>query len=249
MKDNLDIIYEDQSIVVINKPSGLLSIQDRYNDNIVNLKGMLRKKYGDIFVVHRLDRETSGAILFAKTAEAHKSVNDQFTEFKTTKIYHAIAAGNLPKDELLIDIPLMVNPNGKGGVVPSARGKEAFTKVKVLERYKNATLLECELLTCRQHQIRAHLKAIGYPLLVDEFYGSNSNFMLSTIKKRFNLQKNEDEKPIIERVTLHSFRLGIIHPDTNVEMFFEAPYQKDFDVTIKLLRKYAAISKYSVAGL
>lgn len=249
MKDNLDIIYEDQSIVVVNKPSGLLSIQDRYNDNIVNLKGMLRKKYGDIFVVHRLDRDTSGAIIFAKTAEAHKNINDQFTDLKTTKIYHAIAAGNLPKDEILIDIPLMVNPNGKGGVVPSARGKEAYTKVKVLERFKNATLLECELLTGRQHQIRAHLKAIGYPLLVDEFYGTNSNFMLSTIKKRFNMQKNEDEKPIIERVTLHSFKLGIIHPDTNVEMFFEAPYQKDFDVTIKLLRKYAAISKYSVAGL
>lgn len=249
MKDNLDIIYEDQSIVVVNKPSGLLSIQDRYNDNIINLKGMLRKKYGDIFVVHRLDRDTSGAIIFAKTAEAHKNINDQFTDLKTTKIYHAIAAGNLPKDEILIDIPLMVNPNGKGGVVPSARGKEAYTKVKVLERFKNATLLECELLTGRQHQIRAHLKAIGYPLLVDEFYGTNSNFMLSTIKKRFNMQKNEDEKPIIERVTLHSFKLGIIHPDTNVEMFFEAPYQKDFDVTIKLLRKYAAISKYSVAGL
>lgn len=240
MKPNINIIFEDQDIIVINKPSGLLTIPDRYNHLLPSVISYLKSKYGECFVVHRLDKDTSGVMVFAKNAEAHRKLNLQFDNQQVKKIYHAIVQGILQKDELEVDIPLIQNPNGVG-VLPSIRGKECLSIIKVLERFKVATLVEVNLVTGRQHQLRAHVAAIGHPLLVDDLYGENSAFLLSSIKRRYNLKKNTAEKPIISRISMHSCSIEFLHPSINQMVKFEAPYPKDFEATLEVLRKYAKL--------
>jgi len=237
-KNGISTIYEDDRILAVSKPAGMLTLPDRFDRHAQSLIRILESVYDSIFVVHRIDKDTSGLMLFAKDAQAHKMLNQQFMDHSLTKIYHAIVRGVFNKDELTIDIPLMANPNGKGGMVPSARGKYAATIVKPLKKFRLASLLECNLITGRQHQIRVHLKTIGYPLLIDEVYSGVKEFNLSSIKKRFNLRKNEEEVPVMKRQTLHSYSIDFIHPDNN-EMNLVAEYPKDMKVLLQILNKYA----------
>ncbi len=238
LKD-LDIIYEDEQIVALNKPANLLTIPDRYNSQLVSLSSLLNEKYGEIFVVHRLDFGTTGLILFARTKEVHSFLNEQFYKRNITKIYSAVLSGVLQQDTLEIDIPLLQNPNKKGGVIPSVRGKNSLTILNVEKRYRSSTLVSAKLLTGRQHQLRAHSAAIGHPLLVDDFYGGGKEFLVSSVKKRFNLKKNTEEKPIISRPTLHSREIIFTHPSKG-EMKLEAKYPKDFSALLQILSKYSA---------
>lgn len=236
----LEILYNDDDIVVVNKPAGLLAIPDRFDSTLPNVKGLLRERYGDIWIVHRLDRGTSGVMIAAHTADAHRDLNTQFEHHTTQKHYHALLTGVVDRDTFTIDIPITQDQRRKGLMKPSARGKEARTDVRVLERFRVATLVECNLITGRQHQIRVHCGAVGYPLLVDPDYGKSSAFLLSSIKKRFNLSKGAEERPIIDRVTLHAYSLTFTHPTTKETMTVSAPYPKDFAAAIQVLRKYAA---------
>lgn len=237
-------IYEDESIVALNKAPGMLSIPDRYGKNIPNLYDSLKSEYGDIFIVHRLDKDTSGLILFAKTAEAHKDISIQFEQRQVEKSYHAILSGRMKDAALDVDIPLLPNPAGKGGVIPSSRGKESHTKFIRQEIFSIATFVECRPLTGRQHQIRAHAAALGHPLLVDPIYGNQSEFYLSSIKRRYNLAKEVIEKPLISRLSLHSYGISFTKPGTTQSMSLIAAYPKDFEVTLKQLRKYAELPEY-----
>lgn len=237
----INILYEDDHLVAINKPAGLLTIPDRYNAELPCLIKMLRKDGDDILVVHRLDRDTSGVILFAKTAEAHRHLSIQFEKQQVVKFYHAVVGGIVPKDELEIDIPLIQNPGKGGGVLPSIRGKESLSIVRVMERFRVATLLEVNLVTGRQHQLRAHVASIGHPLLVDELYGEKSEFFLSSVKRKFNLKKNDVEQPIISRISMHSHSVEFAHPASEEKMKIEADYPKDFRVLINILRKYSSM--------
>lgn len=240
MKTNNNfIIYEDDSILVISKPAGMLTIPDRYDSEAANLKQDLEGIYGKIFVVHRLDKDTSGIMVFCKDAESHKHLNGQFQENKVDKLYHVVVSGIVQQDEIDIDIPIIADPAVKGKSKPSAKGKESLTKLKVVERFRVATFVECDLISGRHHQIRVHCAAIGHPLLVDRLYGKNSEFFLSTIKRKYNLKKNTEEIPVINRVTMHSFSIGFHHPVTNERMDFEAPYPKDFNALLNVLRKYS----------
>lgn len=235
----LEILFEDEHVIVLNKASGLLTIADRFDHQAPNLRALLTKRFGEIFVVHRLDRDTSGVIVFAKTQQAHRDLNEQFEQRTTTKIYHALAAGIVSQDELRIDIPLLRDPSNSGLMRPSARGKESLTLIKTLKRYRVATLLECDLRTGRQHQIRVHLGTIGHPLLVDADYGTSSEFYLSSIKRRYNLKKGEEERPLMARNALHAYELRFRHPASSESVHFLAPYPKDFRATIQVLDKYA----------
>ena len=238
----LNIIFEDEHIIAINKPAGLLTIPDRYNSALPSLIKILREINENTLIVHRLDRETSGIILFAKTAEAHRHLSIQFEKQKVEKLYHAVVGGIVPKDELEIDIPLIQNPGKGGGVLPSIRGKESLSIVKVIERFRSATLLEVNLITGRQHQLRAHVASIGHPLLVDDLYGEGTQFLLSSIKKKFNLRKNEIELPIISRITMHSYSIGFEHPATGEMVRLSAEYPKDFRVLLSVLKKYSSLN-------
>ena len=243
--NEIEFLYEDDDIVVVFKPAGVLSIPDRYVKEIRNLFHELNEKYGEIFVVHRLDKDTSGVMVFAKNAYAHKMLNQQFLEQKVKKLYHLVVSGIVNKDEIDIDIPLAADPAKKGVMVPSARGKESLTKLKVLKRFRVATLIECDLVTGRHHQLRAHCKAIGYPLLVDEVYGNSTEFLLSSIKrKKFNLKKHDVERPLISRVSMHAKSIEFKHPVTQETMKFEADYPKDFQALLQVLGKYSEVPEY-----
>jgi len=243
MKSNsqIDIIFEDEDLVVLSKPAGLLTIPDRYKYDLPSLKTYFRAKYGDIFVVHRLDRDTSGIMLFAKNAQSHRDLSIQFENLQIKKVYHCVVEGRVVKDEMEIDIPLMSDPAIRGKTIPSIRGKDSLTWMKVIKRFRNATLVKCLLVTGRHHQIRAHLAAVGHPLLVDPMYNTTEEFLVSSIKKRFNLKKNEEEKPIISRVTMHSKEIAFVHPRSNLEMEFSSEYPKDFAALIQVLEKYSSI--------
>ncbi len=235
-------IYEDDYLLVLSKPAGFLTLPDRYDRQAPNLKNYLEKKYQEIFIVHRLDKDTSGAIIFAKDSETHKLLNQQFEQNLITKIYHVVVSGVIVDDEVKIDIPITQDYRKPGRSKPSATGKDSLTVLRVLERFRNTTLVECNLVTGRHHQIRVHCSAIGHPLLVDEFYGRSDAFFLSSIKRKYNFKKDEVERPLISRVTMHSYSVNFQHPVTNERMYFTAEYPKDFEALIKMLRKYNKIS-------
>jgi 23S rRNA pseudouridine955/2504/2580 synthase/23S rRNA pseudouridine1911/1915/1917 synthase len=237
----LEIIFEDESIIAINKPSGLLTIPDRYNHLLSSVYELLKAKYHNIFTVHRLDVGTSGILLFAKTPQAHSHLNEQFSNHQIKKIYTAVLEGVLHQNTQEIDIPLLTNPNKKGGVIPSARGKASLTILNVIERFRNATLVSAELKTGRLHQLRAHAAAIGYPLLVDDFYGNCKEFYVSSIKRHFRIKKNEHELPLISRPTMHATEISFINT-TGKDVVLRAEFPKDFSALIQILSKYSKLS-------
>lgn len=239
-----EIIFEDDSIVIVSKPAGMLTIPDRFDKSFPNVRTFLIDVYQEIFTVHRLDRDTSGVLIFAKNADAHKHLSMQFEHQQVQKTYMAIVRGIVSKDDQEIDIPLIADTRKKGLMRPSARGKESFTSIHVMERYRMATLLECKPKTGRLHQIRVHLSAIGYPLLVDPDYGNNSEFKLSTIKRKYNVGKDQEERPLLSRTPLHSSAIEFIHPVTLKQVRFEADMPKDMQATIKVLKKYAPYKSF-----
>lgn len=244
-KNQIEIIYEDDVLLAVNKPADMLTLPDRFRADIPNLREYLLEKYGEIYTVHRLDKETTGVILFAKNAESHRDLNIQFEKNMVVKSYHALIGGMFDKDEMDIDIPIAPDPRRKGLMKPNALGKQCFTHVKVIEKFRVATLLECLPKTGRQHQIRVHLSAIGFPLLVDSDYGRQKEFRLSTIKRRYNLAKDTDEQPIMNTTTLHAKKISFTHPVTKEAVTVEAEYPKNFAALLKVLRKYSAYTEFS----
>lgn len=239
----LDILFEDDHLLALNKQPDLLTLPDRFDARLPNLRTMLTERYGEIFIVHRLDKQTSGAILFAKDAETHRSLSVQFQTRNVRKLYHAIVGGVLERDEMEIDIPIEPDPARKGLMRPSVHGKKSLTIITVVKRFRMATLLSCELVTGRTHQIRVHCATIGHPLLVDADYGTSDGFYVSSIKRRYNLARNTEERPLISRLTLHSARLEFTHPFTQETLALEAPYPKDFSATLRVLDKYCSVSE------
>ncbi|MBL8004084.1 MAG: RluA family pseudouridine synthase [Candidatus Kapabacteria bacterium] len=236
---SFDIIFEDDAIVVVNKPANLLTLPDRFSPHLPNLRTMLVDKYGEIFVIHRLDKETSGVMVFAKDAESHRNLNQQFEDHTVDKLYYGIVGGIFNHDVIDIDIPMAQNPKKLGLMMPTARGKEALTIVRCLEKFRTASFVECRLKTGRQHQIRVHLSSIGHPLLVDKDYNDVTAFYVSSVKKNYRVQKNTDEIPILTRTPLHAWSLSFTHPKTNEQVTFTCEMPKDMRATLQVLRKYS----------
>ncbi|NBO69385.1 MAG: RluA family pseudouridine synthase [Bacteroidetes bacterium] len=239
-----EIIHEDEMLVIVSKPAGMLTIPDRFDKSFPNIRAFLLDLYSDIYTVHRLDRDTSGILLFAKNADAHKHLSMQFEHQLIEKTYTAIVRGIVSKDQQEIDIPLIADTRKKGLMRPSARGKDSFTYIHVEKRFRIATLLQCKPKTGRLHQIRVHLSAIGYPLLVDPDYGSSSEFRLSTIKKKFNVGKNQEERPLLSRTPLHSTSIEFLHPATENKVKFSTDLPKDMSATLNVLSKYAPYKSF-----
>ena len=234
----LDILYEDDELLIVNKPSGLLTIPDRYRKDIPNLLDQLKQSRPNLFVVHRLDKGTSGLICFAKNENAHKLMNDLFESRQIDKYYVALVKGVPSHQKGLIDAGL--SPLAKGGMkVDMKRGKPSVTEYEVLETFGRYTFLQAKILTGRMHQIRVHMKYIGHPLLVDELYASNTEFYLSEVKrKKFNLKKDTVERPILTRVPLHAQRLKFIHPITAEQLEISCPLPKDIQAVLNQFRKW-----------
>lgn len=236
MKLDNYIIQENENWVAINKPSGLLSIPDREGKEI-SLKILLKEKYGNIFTVHRLDKDTSGLIIFAKNETAHKFLSQQFEARQTRKIYQGLVIGVPAEEEGSIDAPIAEHPAQNGTMIVHRKGKEALTDYKVLESFGIYSLLQFRIYTGRTHQIRVHLKDIGHPIVCDPLYGDGKPVLVSSLKSKFKLSKDvEEERPILGRLALHAFQLSFT--DMNGEMVaIEAPLPKDMRATLQQLQK------------
>lgn len=225
----LDILYEDDQLIVVNKPKGMVvhPAAGHYTGTLVNallyhcrgslsgINGVLRPG-----IVHRIDRDTTGSLVAAKTDQAHQNLADQLKVHSIRRLYRAIVIGNLKADEGTIDAPIARHPTDrkKMAVCQPGRGKEAVTHYRVLERFGNYTYIECRLETGRTHQIRVHMAHIGHPLLGDTVYGSS--------RCPYDLQGQ----------TLHAMVLGFNHPSTGAYMEFTAPLPGYFEHLLEHFR-------------
>ena len=231
------IIFENDDFVAINKEPGVLSIPDRHDETQLSLYTILTQKYGRIFIVHRLDRDTSGLILFAKNEGTHKYLSRLFEQRNIQKKYLGIVRGSMPEKTGSVDEPIAEHPVKKGVMSVSKKGKPSLTNYEVLEDYGIYSLVQFEIQSGRTHQIRVHTKYIGHPIICDEVYGDGKPILLSSFKKKYKLSQNDlEERPIISRLALHSHSLHFkdIHQK---EFFIEAPLPKDMKALLQQLKK------------
>jgi len=242
-KRGFELIHVDEDIIVVNKAPGTLTIPDRFDPFKLNLLGALREKYEEVFVVHRLDRDTSGIVVFARNKEAHRALNQQFQEREADKFYLALTVGVPHPEEELIDKPIGPDPRGGGKMrIDYHGGKESATAYEVVERYREHALIRLQLFTGRTHQVRVHMAAVGHPLAVDAMYGGAEALFLSKIKsKGFNLKIGTIERPILQRVSLHAYQLAFTHPSSGERVDYLAPPPKDFRSAVRQLQKWASV--------
>ena len=230
------IIDEDENLVAINKPAGLLTIPGREGKEI-SLKPLLKAQYGEILTVHRLDRETSGIVIFAKHETAHKSLSQLFESRATTKIYNGLVMGTVAETSGVINEPIAEHPVKKGMMTVYKKGKESITEFEVEEQFRLYAWIRFRILTGRTHQIRVHMKHLGHPIVCDELYGDGKPVFISSVKKKnYKLSKEEEEeRPILSRLALHASELKF---ELDGKAYhFEAPLPKDLRALLQQLRK------------
>ena len=230
------IIFENEHFIVINKPAGMLSIPDRVQSE-PSLKDLLLEKHGSIFTIHRLDKETSGIIMFAKDEETHKYFSRQFEERSVEKFYLGLVHGSLTQKTGSIDAPIMEHPVFKGQMVINKKGKSSLTDYEEVTPLGKYSLVKFRIHTGRTHQVRIHAKHIGHPIVCDPLYGDGKPVLLSSIKKKFKLSKHDDtERPMLDRVALHSYELKFKDAQGN-EHVLQAELPKDMRALVQQLKK------------
>lgn len=240
-RNRAEVLHEDGAIVVLAKPAGLLVIPDRYDRSIPNLQDLLGAHGEPIWVVHRLDRDTSGVIIFARTAEAHAELNGQFEGRDVRKRYLALCRGGAGADAGTIDLPLSHHPRVDGRMVVDRKGgRESVTDYRIVERFAGYALVEALPKTGRTHQIRVHLAETGLPIVADPVYGDREPFWLSAVKRGYR-EGVEPEKPLLARTALHAASIEFRHPQTGAAVTFEATLPKDLRSALQSLRKYAPL--------
>lgn len=221
----MKIIYEDQHLIIVDKPAGLPVLPDGWEKDSEYLVKMLEEQFGRIFIVHRLDKITSGVMVFGRDADTHRAINIQLENHDAQKTYHAILEGNPKWEEKVAKHPLRANVGHKHRtMVDDKNGKPSETRFKVIKRYQarteqgrsEAALVEAKPMTGRTHQIRVHAYALGHPLVEDILYGSRDRYGLP-------------------RPMLHAQTLSFIHPATNERVKFSAPRPDDFEEALKII--------------
>lgn len=239
---NIDIIFQNELILVINKPSGLSVTTDRSGSFFLRdcLKKILTEEViQNLRLIHRLDKDTSGVMVLAKTKQAQTIFSQLFEKRNVRKTYLALVSGIPPSDSGTIDVPISVQPTNKNIFrIDKKGGKTAHTEWRLLANFGHISLLAVYPLTGRTHQIRIHLPSIGLNLAVDPLYGSSSGLLLSDFKSQYKLNKSGTETPLIDRLTLHAYQLGFSNPPPDCPSLFIAPLEKKFKAAIKMLTKY-----------
>lgn len=234
----LKILFEDDYFVIVDKPANLLSTPDRFRSELPSLKSLLRNKYGEIFVLHRLDLETSGAIAFGKKPEIQQVFTEMQINNEVQKTYIAFVEGQTHVESGIINAPLIYD-GGKTYVnLKDKKAKASITHYKVLETIGQYSIIQCQIKSGRTHQIRVHLAHIGLPLAVDKFYGRNEAIFLSEFKKKkYRKKRDEDERALISRLTLHASILEYEHPITRENIRVDSDLHKDMRALKKQLKK------------
>ena len=225
------ILFENADYIVINKLPYLSTLDDRHESQ--NILHLAKQYTPDAQVCHRLDKETSGCLVIAKHQEAYRNIAIQFEDREVEKIYHAVVDGIHEHHNTLVDRNLLANNKGIAKV--SKDGKPATTYFTTLKTYYAHSLIECKPVTGRLHQIRVHLAYLKAPICGDDLYGGKPLY-LSNLKRRFNLKKDTEEQPIMQRVSLHAYSIGFKGMDGQT-IKVEAPYHKDYAVMMKQLEK------------
>ncbi|MDR2358857.1 MAG: RluA family pseudouridine synthase [Prevotellaceae bacterium] len=238
----LDIMYEDAAVIVINKPAGMVVHpgHGNYTGTLLNaLLYYLQEKNETYFLVHRIDKDTSGILVVAKTAAAQIFLADQFYYHTSKRLYVALVWGNVQADEGTVTANVGRDPDDRMRFRvfdDETQGRHAVTHYKVLERFGYVTLLECRLETGRTHQIRVHMGSIGHPLFNDERYGGDAIRKGTVFSKYKQFITNCFE--IMPRQALHARLLGFVHPVSREEMIFEAALPEDFTKVLEKWRSY-----------
>jgi len=213
----MKIIHRDEHLLVVDKPAGLSVLPEGWDKEAPYLVKMLEAEFEKIWVVHRIDKLTSGIVLFALSAEAHRSLNIQFEKHEVEKSYHAIFNGVPKWEEKITKFPLRVNVGHKHRtMVDNRSGVRSETRFRILKRYQASALVEANPMTGRTHQIRVHAYALSHPLLGDVLYSA-------------------PETKVISRPALHAFELKFMHPSTNEQVTFTSQYPDDFKRALTLL--------------
>ena len=227
-KMELDIIYEDNDIIIVNKPKGMVvhpgngnpdgtlanAILERCKGSLSGIGGIIRPG-----IVHRIDKDTSGLVIIAKNDNAHIKISKQIQERKVSKTYLALVRGEIKENEATINMPIGRSIKDRKKMAVTKNGKEAITHFKVLKKYKGFTFLEVKIETGRTHQIRVHLSQIGYPIVGDEVYSNGKN--------PFNVKGQ----------MLHATKLEFIHPTTNKNVTYVAPLPDYFKNILEQLER------------
>lgn len=235
---NYTVLYSDDDIAVLNKKSGILIAADRYNPKAPRLDLLAEAEFGKLFAVHRIDKDTSGTVLYARNAEAHRHLSLQFENRSVQKCYHCLANGHPSWKTLTVSEPLL--PDGDAfhrTVINKKIGKPSVTEFEAAGTCGPYTWIKAYPKTGRTHQIRVHLQAAGLPIVCDPLYSGNQKpVRLSDFKRRWNGDP-EEERPLLSRLALHAYSIEIAHPKTEERMTFFAPYPRDLEAVRKQLAK------------
>jgi RluA family pseudouridine synthase len=243
-KMDIEVLFENADVLAINKPAGLGVIPDPVTFDAPLLNGLLYYVRNEspwrcerVHVVHRLDKETSGALVVARNVRAARHLSDRFQRREVVKHYLAVVQGEVAGEEGEVDLPIAQGRRGRMRL-RGRRGRPAFSRWRVLERFRAFTLVEVQPLTGRQHQVRLHLAGIGHPLAVDRLYGGSEALFLSRVKPGYRPKRDRPEPPLMARLTLHALRLEVDLPDGE-RLAVEAPLPRDFERLLATLRRYA----------
>lgn len=248
----IPVLWEDEQVLALAKPPGLLTSPDRIDPQRPSLMQLLHAgiKQGKPWAqarglsylanAHRLDFETSGVLLLAKSKAVLVALANLFGADQPVRTHVALVQGSPASDQFEIDARLAPHPVIPGRVrVDSRHGKRSRTQFEVVERFRDCALLRCRPITARTHQIRAHLQHAGHPVVGDGAYGGHP-LLLSRLKPGYRLKPHRTERPLISQAALHAERLELVHPVTGAPLDLTAPWPKDLSVAVKYLRRYAA---------